>query len=322
MNKLMFNLATIGIADGAPAVGKVTLANEGAMAASYLSQPLTDYATGWKSDDGRLEALLEFMAPGVRVAPRFEYKTANNADAFAMVADNKDVRALFGEYALVKTLGDTVQSKTVNKGLTTVIEKDTEMPGDRETKVAWLKRMLLKADCYRAYTALNGAATNASKTWGSDATPDVDLLAAIDAFGDAVGVDANRVLFGSTAWQKRVGAYAARASANFVPPATMQGLADFLGIDGCMKSTERYTNGSGKSKIVSSNLVLVFAGEANPSADDFSTLKRFWTPKAGGSEYVTYVDEVTNPELVKITVAHRSQIVVTASKGVQKLTIS
>ena len=324
MNKLSFNLGTLGIeaADTPLAVGHVALANEGAMAASFLSEPLTDYAAGWKSDDGKLEALLKFMAPGVRVAPRFEYKKANNGDEFAMIADDKDVRTLYGEYALVKSIGETVNAKTVSKGLSTVIEKDSEQPGDREAKVAWLKRLLMRAECLRAFTLLNGAATNSAKTWGSSATPDVDILAAIGAFGDAVGVDGNRVLFGSTAWQKRIGAYAAQAQSHFAVPATMEALADFLGVDGCLKSTERYTSGSGKSKIVSANLVLVFAGQANASVDDFSTAKRFWTPKQGGSEYVTFVDEITNPELVKITVAHRSQIALTCSTGVQKLTIS
>lgn len=322
MNPRSFSLSPLGILAGAPQVGKVTLANENAMAASFLSQPLTDYATGWKSQDGKLEALLDFLAPGVRVAPRFEYKVANNNDEFAMIADDKDVRALFGEYALVKTIGDTVQSKTVSKGLTTVLEKDTEMPGDREAKVAWLKRMLLKAECFRAFTLLNAAATNTAKTWNNTATPDVDLMAAVTAFGDAVGVDANRILFGSTAWQKRFSAYAAKAASNMVPPSTVQGLADLLAVDGCLVSSERYTSGNGKAKLVSAATVLVFAGQANASQDDFSTVKRFWTPKAGGSEYVTYVDETTNPELVKITVAHRSQIATTCSTGVQKLTIS
>ena len=322
--KQAYNLATLGIlpVDAALAPGLVALANEAAMAASFLSEPLTDYATGWKSDDGKLEALLEFTAPGVRVAPRFEYKTANNGDEFALIADDKDVRALFGEYALVKSIGDTVQSKTVSKGLSTVIEKDTEQPGDREAKVAWLKRLQMRAECLRAFTLLNAAATNSAKTWGSSATPDVDLLAAIEAFGDAVGVNANRVLFGSTAWQKRIGAYAAQSQSHFVVPTSMDALADFLGVDGCLKSSERYTSGSGKSKIVSANTVLVFAGQANASTDDFSTCKRFWTPKAGGAEWVTFIDEITNPELVKITVAHRSQIAVTCSTGVQKLTIS
>lgn len=318
------NLGVLGIQPAGVALnpGQVGLANEGAFAASFLSQPLTDYATGWKSDDGKLEAALEFLAPGCRVARRFEFKKANNADEFAMIADDGDVRALFGEYKLVKSIGDVVQSKTVLKGLTTVLERDTEMPGDRQAKVAWLKRMLLKADLYRAWALLNTAATNTAKTWNSSANPDGDLRDAIDAFGDAVGIDANRILFGSTAWNKRVSCYEAAAAKGITHPLTFDGLRDYLAVDGVMKSAERYTTSSGKSKIVSANIVYLFQGQANVSTEDPSTLKRFWSPKEGGSEYVTYVDETTNPELVKITVAHASQIVATCSTGVQKLTIS
>lgn len=319
-----YNLANLGIlpSTAALAPGRVALANEGAFGASFLSEPLTQFATGWKSDDGRLEKLLDFLAPGVKTARRFEYRVANNGDAFALIADDQDVRALYGEFATVKSLGDVVNSKTVSKGLTTVIEKDSELPGEREDKVAWLKRLLMRAEIYRAWSLMNAAATNTAKTWNASSTPDIDLIAAVDAYGNAVGIDANRILFGSTAWQKRIGAYAAQDSKNFVPPATLQGVADFCGVDECLKSSERYTSGTGKVKLVSANTVLVFQGQANATSEDPSTAKRFWTPEEGGGEYVTYIDEVTNPKLVKITVAHTSQVALTVSAGVQKLTIS
>lgn len=319
-----YNLASLGIlpADAALAPGRVALANEGAFGASFMSEPLTQYAAGWKSDDGKLEKLLEFLCPGVKVARRFEYRVANNGDLFALIADDQDVRALYGEFATVKSLGSIVNSKTVSKGLTTVIEKDSELPGEREDKVAWLKRLLIKAEIYRAWTLMNAAASNTAKTWGSTATPDIDVIAAVNAYGDAVGIDANRVLFGATAWQKRIGAYAAQDAKNFVPPATLQGVADFCGVDECLKSTERYTSGTGKARLTSANIVLVFQGQANASLEDPSTAKRFWTPEEGGGEYMTYVDEVTNPKLVKITVAHTSQVALTISTGVQKITVS
>lgn len=321
MNKIGYSLSDLGILDaGRASVGAVAIANEAAMNASFLSEPLTDYATGWHTDGKKLEEALEFMAPSVRVARRFEYFKGNNADTFAMIADNKDVRALFGEFMLVKTIGDTVDSHTVSKGLTTVIEKDSEMPGEREEKVRWLKKILLRAECYRAWSLLNASSTNAGKTWGASANPDNDLMTAIAAYGDVVGVDANRVLFGATAWQKRYGAFAAQDSKNFVPPATTEALGQFLGAD-VMISKERYTSGQGKNRIVSGNAVMVFQGEANATKDDPSTLKRFWTPEKGGQEYVVYVDE-TKAKLVYITVAHMSQIVATSASGVQKLTIS
>lgn len=324
MNK--YSLESLGIVEsGKLAPGRVALANEGAFNAAFLSQPLTDYAIGWKTEDNKLEELLEFIAPGVRVPRKFEYRVGNNADAFAAVADGSDVRSLYGEYKLVKTTAGTTNGKTVSKGLSTLLERDEEreVPNAREGKVAWLKRMLLRAEVIRAVSLLNTAATNSAKTWtGSNGSlPDTDLMAAIDAFGDAVGIDANRVLLGSSAWTKRIGAYASKEAKNFVPPATLQGLADFLGVEKVVKSSERYTTGSGKSKLVTADCAFVFMGMAGATSEDPSTLKRFWTPKEGG-EWVVYVDEKYSDELIKITVAHTSQIALTCSTGVQKLTIS
>lgn len=323
MNKGI-NLGSLGVIAGGESIqpGQIALANEAAFNQSFLSQPMTDYAVGWKSKDEWLEKLLDFICPGVKTAHRFEYKVANNADEFAMVANDGDVRALFGEFKMVKTIGDIVNAKTFSKGLSTVIEKDTELPGEVEDKVAWLKKMCLKAELYRAVTLLESIATNTAKTWNADAQPDMDMLKAIDAFGDVVGIDANRCLMGTSAWVKRIGAYAAKAKSNFVPPATMNELAGFLGLDEVMGSKVRYTSGQGKNKIVSASKVLFFQGEAGASKDDPSTLKRFWTPEPTGGEWSVYVDEITNPKLKKITVAHTSNIVTTCSKGVQMLTIS
>lgn len=324
MNK--YSLESLGIVEsGKLAPGRVALANEGAFNAAFLSQPLTDYAIGWKTEDNKLEELLEFIAPGVRVPRKFEYRVGNNADAFAAVADGSDVRSLYGEYKLVKTTAGNTNGKTVSKGLSTVLERDEEreVPNAREGKVAWLKRLLLRAEVIRAVSLLNTAATNSAKTWtGTNGSmPDTDLMAAIDAFGDAVGIDANRVLLGSSAWTKRIGAYASKEAKNFVPPATLQGLADFLGVEKVVKSSERYTTGTGKSKLVTADCAFIFMGMAGATSEDPSTLKRFWTPKEGG-EWVVYVDEKYSDELIKITVAHTSQIALTCSTGVQKLTIS
>ena len=321
-----YSLASLGIVEsGKLAPGRVALANESAFNTAFLSQPLTDYAIGWKTEDNKLEELLEFLAPGVRVPRKFEYRVGNNADAFAAVADGSDVRALYGEYKLVKTTAGNTNGKTVSKGLSTVLERDEEreVPNAREGKVAWLKRLLLRAEVIRAVSLLNTAATNSAKTWtGSNGTlPDTDLMAAIDTFGDAVGIDANRVLLGSSAWTKRIGAYASKEAKNFIPPATLQGLADFLGVEKVFKSSERYTTGTGKSKLVTADCAFIFMGMAGATSEDPSTLKRFWTPKEGG-EWVVYVDEKYADELIKITVAHTSQIALTCSTGVQKLTIS
>ena len=304
-----------------PTVGRVSLANEGAFAASFMSQPLTDYAVGWKTQDGKLEELLEFLAPGVQVARRFEYRRANNADDFALVENVE--RPLYGDFMTVKSMGDIVQAKTVNKGLTTVIEKDSELPGERERKVAWLKKLLLRADIKTAYGLLNTAATNTAKTWNTSATPDADIADKITAFGDAVGIDANRVVIGMTAWAKRRGAFSGKQTADAMANYgfTPDMLGQWLGAD-VLLSKERVTSGSGKSALATANQVIVFAGEQGANIEDASSVKRFWTPEEGGGEWLVFVDDQTNPKLVKITVCHTDVLATTISTGVQKLTIS
>lgn len=317
-----YDLMNLGILPSGANItpGRIGIADESAFAETFLSKPLTDYAIGWKED--KLEVLLNFIAPPVRTAHRFEYRVVTkNGNAFAMT--ESDERALYGEFKIVNLPGDVIPDKTISKGLTTVIEKDSEIEGDREAKVALLKRMLLRAEIYRAIALLESGATNSAKTWASTATPDIDVLTAIGSFGDATGIDANRVLYGATAWQKRIGTYAAQDTKNFVPPATLPALAEFLGIDGAMKSSERYqSSSSSKSKIVTTNKVYIFMGHDGASKDDDSTMKRFWTPEQGGGEFATYIDDVTSPKLVKITVCHTSKISKTISTGVQTLTIS
>ena len=63
-----------------------------------------------------------------------------------------DVRALYGEFKRVMAHGEVVNSKTLSKGLETVLDKDAiaEVPGLEEQKVRWLKCMLLRAEVARS----------------------------------------------------------------------------------------------------------------------------------------------------------------------------
>ena len=327
MNKFgSYNLGVLGISDGNVGIGRAVLANEAAFNATFFSQPLTDFAVGYKTDAKKVDEILSFYAPKVRTTRKFQYKVANNADAFAAIADENDVRALNGQFKTVTTGGDIVDSHTVSKGLSTLVDRDDleENPNALEEKVAWLMLMLKKADALRAWTILANAATNTAKTWSAAAgTPDQDVLEKIDAAGDALGFNPNRALYGSTAWQKRLLCLGSKNTAGGFAgySLTPDALAQFLALDKVMVSSERYTSGSGKSKIVSASLVLLFTGADSASTEDPSNAKTFWSPVMGGGEYAVFKDE-TQAEYVKVTVMHKSQIVLTNSLGLQKLTIS
>ena len=81
--------------NGANVPGQLYLANEARFNSAFFSEPLTAYATGWK-DPNNLEALLDFVAPPVQVGRRFEFKRADNAEAF--YSDTDDLRAPGGEF--------------------------------------------------------------------------------------------------------------------------------------------------------------------------------------------------------------------------------
>jgi len=302
--------------------GFIGLANENRFDGAFLSQPLTDYATGWNGSDEarRLKELLDFLAPEVPVGRRFEFKTADNAEA--LLSETDDIRAIGSGFKRVEYKGGTTNSKTYNKGLTGVLDKDEMQPGDEELMTSRLIARLLRSEVRRAATALlaiDDSGTN--KTWGSSADPDGDVLAALDSGGDSSGLEPNRVLFGRGAWLKRRTACAAQATAGAFAGASIRTpaeLAEMLGAEGVMQTNLRYQSAaSTKSKIVGA-YVVVFNAQANIGKDDPSNIKRFITRT--GSPFQVFRQEFA--KTIEISVEHYSHIVATATVGAKKLNIS
>lgn len=287
------------------APGQIALANESTFAGNFLSEPLTQYAVGWRSDQNLLENLLEFLAPMVPVARRFEYRKANNEKAYSIVEENGDIRALYGDFGLVKADGTVEQAKTACKGLRTIVDRDT-LPADPmaiEKRVAYLKKILLRLEIRRATNALAEAATNVAKTWDANGTPDIDVTVELDAAGNDSGINPNRVLYGTTAWQKRLTALGStnktEGRANFgMDPAA---LARFFAVDQVRISNERYQAAKGaKSKLTPTSCVFLFAAEKGASTEDASNVKRFVSTEAGGDWQVYQHD--LSAKLIDLTV--------------------
>lgn len=323
------------IVDAGKAVraGQIALANAAAFDGAFLSEPLMDYIAGPVGDIASLEALIEAIAPGVQTSRKFEFRV-NNADAgfLAMEAD-EDIRALGAEFKRLRAPGASQVSKTLSKGLTYLLDQDEieDEPMAEERAAARLKAILLRSEILRATKALTEAATDNAVTWtpGEGATdPDADLLDAVIAGGDEAGLNPNRLLIGSTAWQKRLRYLRGQNTAGGFAGAGMtpEELARYLSIERVTVSMERYGVAAakkGKAQLVSSDLALLYNAREGLGKDDPSNIKRFWSPMAGGQgEWAVYRREVGTGSLVEITVAHRSQIVVTADAGVRKLTVS
>lgn len=306
--------------------GQIALANEASFNAQFLSEPLTQYAVGWTSDNRALEKLLDFVAPQVPVSRKFQYKTANNAKEFLALEESEDIRAMGGEFKRIEARGDIVNARTYSKGLATLIDLDEEdaEEGLEERKVAWLRKILLRMEIRRAITLLSTSATNANKTWGGGGgtDPDMDLTEMLLAGGDSSGIDPNRILMGKAAWQKRVRALRGMDNAGGFASAAMtpEALAGFLAADEVMVNKERFQSGSSKANLAGSNIVLGFMAEAGQSKDDPSNIKRFVSSQDGGP-FRVYRQELTS-HLILISVSHYSNIVLTSNLGLRKLTIS
>ena len=322
-----YNLATIGISDGSAGIGRAVLANEAAFNATFFSKPLTDFAVGFKSDEKKVDDLLAFLAPKVRTTRKFQYKVADNADAFAVVSDDSDVRALGGQFKTVATTGNIVDSHTVSKGLTMRVDRDelNDDPEAEQKAVAYLRTVLLRAEIIRALTGLKGAASNTAKTWGTGANKadaDADIMAMLKACGDAAGLLPNTVLFGPAAWQKRF--LTLRDSANSAvaqsATLTLEQIAGLYGVRTVKRIEDRYqASANAKNALLSDNLVLAYNTQTSGIKDDPSNIKRFVT-KVNGSDYAVFREEKAAG--IDITVAHQSRIIITSSLGIGTLTIS
>src|ERR1039457_6594077 len=96
---------------GANVVDGIYAANESRFIEATFSEPLTAFAVGYQ-DGGKLQELIDFIAPVVPCTRRFEYAVATNAEEFQGETDQGDVRAIGAsfkqvEYPSHKAVGQT-----------------------------------------------------------------------------------------------------------------------------------------------------------------------------------------------------------------------
>lgn len=300
--------------------GVITLANETRFVTSHFSEPLTNYGAGWMAsgEAEALRSLLDFLAPAVPVARRFEFKSHKPGEA--LLSESDDIRAIGSGFKRVSYGGTTVNEKTHNKGLSMFIDKDDESMTE-EMAVSLLQARILRNEVRRAATAvLNIDAAGTDKTWNASASPDVDVLNSMDAAGDDSGLEPNRVLYGRGAWLKRAGAIAGSDKAGAFAAAAAggpEGLKAFLGAEDVRQTSLRFQSAAGtKSKIVGAYTV-AFNAQANISKDDPSNVKRF---VSNGTGFQVFRMEF--PTGVEISVSMYSNIVVTSTAGAKRLNIS
>lgn len=304
--------------------GSVYFANESRFIEANFSEPLTTYAIGWK-DPNKIEDMLEFVAPKVPVGRRFEFAQANNAEEF--LSESDDIRAIGSDFKRVEFTSEKVNAKTLNKGLTIRVDLDNVdgNPNWREQYTGRLMRRLLRNELRRGVTLLSAAANNTAKTWDTTAgkDPDLDVATEVIAFQDSAGVSPNRGLYGHVSWNKRKISHRAQNTAGGFASAGLSPdeVAGIIGVDEVRVSKERYQSStSAKTKVVG-DIVIVYLAESGATTEDASNIKRFVSPTMGGTPFRVYEQQI-NAKLVDITVEHYSNIIVTSTLGIRKLTIS
>jgi len=315
----IFPTMMLAVDDGLQAPGVICAANESRFNAAHLSEPLTAFTVGWQ-DPENLRELLEFIAPPVLVGRRFEFKRAVNSEAF--LSETDDLRAIGSAFKRVEYTGETVNEKTLNKGLTIRVDHDEEVGSEwQERYVQLLLQRLLRNEVRRAITALDGADTNLAKVWDGTANPDSDARASLVLATNASGIRPNRALYGEGAWDLRADAYDTQNNAGAYRSAglTPEELARKLFVDGVKVVSARYqSSSSAKSKILGDQVFLYYALDGQMK-DEPSNIKRFVTPAEDGL-FRVFVED--HSKFTDITVEHYSNIVITSTLGIRKITVS
>jgi hypothetical protein len=320
------SLPTVLVDNGNQRPGQICLANEARFNSAFYSEPVTNYLVGWK-DNMNLQETLDFLFPPVQVGRRFEFKKTLNSEIF--LSETDDIRAIGAGFKTVEYKGQSVNDKTLNKGLTIIVDKDdfvSQQPGWENAIAARLKQRLLRNDLRRGITLIATAANNTAKTWDTTALkdPDQDVMTQLNVTSDGSGMRANRVLYGEAAWTKRLLAHRAQTTAGGFGSAnikTPEELAGLFQVERIRISRERYQSAAAAKSKISPDIVLMFYGEDAVGPDDPTTGKRFWSPTESGGEWRVYIEPIGS-KFLAITVEHYSNMVVTASEGCEKLTIT
>jgi hypothetical protein len=289
--------------------GVLCAANEQSFNNSFMSEPLTAYVQGMPDQDGIIEAL-DYIAPQVPAARRFEFRKFGNTQMF--LSETDDVRGIGASFKAVEFKGELETGRTINKGLAFVGDLDVlgEIPNWEQLYANWLRVRCFRNDLRRGVTALLALDAGTTAKWLTTPVtdPDADLMDLVEAMGDTTGLNANALTMGATAWSYRVKNLRSTDKAGGFAGSmwTPAQLGEWLGLEhGVRKSNERFATGSGNKTRLLGAYAVAFHRSSSPVMEDPSTLKRFVT----GLPQI-YRRELS-AKLVELSVSHYSNIVST-----------
>jgi hypothetical protein len=292
--------------------GLICAANESRFVSGHYSEQLTGLTVGWK-DMENLEALLDRLFPMVMVSRRFDFKKANNAEAFLSEVD--DIRAIGQkQFKSVQYTGTEATSKTLNKGLTISIDHDQtdDLEAEVASSISRLQARLVRNDLRRGFTLLDTLDTaGGNKEFDVDTNPDGHIRAMLVASADVTGLYPNVVTIGEGAWHKRLDAYEGATRENGAGHAawTPAQLAAYLMADVVEVVKARYQSSlTAKGNVTgATNRIYAYLASQGISKDDPSAVKRFVSSSRGGGRWGVY--RVEHEKCTDVSVEHYSNIV-------------
>lgn len=306
-----------------------TQANETQFNQNYYSSELTQFANASQGNED-IEKALNFAAPIVFVARRFEYKKIADNDTFYSESD--DIRTVGSSFKHVDFNGETVQAKTFNKGLTVRVDADDIAGGDWEARHVYALKNRLCCNEYRrtvkAFVETIKAAQKKTKkqivepeAWAGENAqqPDTDLRNAILTARSEYGFSPNRLLFSEGAWYLRQDCYAWQdnAGARIAAELPREALAEKLLVEDVQLIKQVHLGLQGKE--LEGNEIFAFYAQNGLLKDEPSAVKRFVTPFDDGHLFRVYVEPHT--KYTDITVEHYSNIVVTSAANILQIKV-
>lgn len=297
-------------------------ANESRFESAHYSEPLTAFTVGWKGKEN-LEGILDFIAPPVHVPRRFEFKKADNAECF--ISQTDDIRAIGSSFKQVEYTGTTVYEKTLNKGLTIRIDHDEIADESFEERyVGLLMERLYRNELRRAIALLSASAHNTDiniAVNGDICDPDGFVRQMLVRATDSSGIRPNRILFGESAWETRSLSYCSQETSGSLRALgfDLNLLAQSLMVDEIQILKTRHQVAPDRKANMLGREIYAFWGQTSPTKDEPSNLKRFVTSHSG-TPFRVYKEQTA--KYTDLTVEHYSNLVVTSTLGLEKLTIA
>ena len=300
--------------------GQIAFANTDRFSAGNYDVPLTAHLASYEDPEDLWEHL-ERMIPSVGVSRRFNFKKHDKASAFLTEVDA--TRAIGTKFKQVELLGDDVDTRTQNKGLTMTIDKEEmDVPGIEELRTRYLSQRLARNEIAEFIRLLDAAASNSGLTWSvGKVDPDLDIYGVLSTAQKADGIWKNTALYGEDAWLLRRQACRRQATAGAIASAlgTASIVASDLRVrDLIVEDKVNRTSKTSKARLVGSVIYLYYTWTGSDK-DDPSDFKRFWSSARGNKLGVYRKEHDTG---VDISVEHYSLTLATSGLSTLKRTIN